>query len=559
MLRKLVTALSLGLGFVHAEPPSRVQDPQWWRHAVFYEVCPGSFQDSTGSGAGDLPGLISRLDYLQGLGVDAIWLTPCFPSPQVDFGYDVADFRDIDPRLGTLADMDRLVAEGRRRGIRVVLDLVLNHTSDQHPWFKDSRSSRSSARRNWYVWRDGKGPGTPPNNWLSLFGGPGWTLDPATGQYYYHYFYRQQPDLNWRNPEVRREMLDMTRWWFRRGIAGFRLDAVDTVYEDPLLRDNPVLPGRNAFGDPNMVNLHNYKLGELHGLLRDLRKAADPFGAVLVGETYTDSAAELRAYYGEDGGEIQMPTGHMLAMARSLSAPEFRRCIEATASTGHWPVWVFGNHDLPRAVSRFGDGVHNPDIAKLLGAVLLTLRGTPILYYGEELGMENNDPSRPEDVRDPLGRTGWPLAKRRDGARTPMQWDGGPGAGFTTGKPWLPVHPGAATCNVETESRNPDSVLTFYRRLLALRRSTRALLDGGYQPLLAQDPFLLSYLRVAGGERVLVACNLSGEARALPLAAADLGWDPARSRVLLAAGIPAGEGLPAELPPYSVLIAGPAR
>jgi len=289
MLRTLLSALTLSLctTLPAGAPAVDTEGHAWWQHAVFYEIYPRSFQDSTGNGVGDLNGITARLDYLRGLGVDALWLTPCFPSPQVDFGYDVSDYWDIDPLFGTLQDFDRLVAEGRERGLKVILDLVLNHTSDQHPWFKESRSSRTSPRRDWYVWRDGKGPGAPPCNWESLFGGPAWTLDPATGQYYYHYFYRQQPDLNWRNPAVKDEMLDVTRWWYRRGVAGFRLDAVDTVFEDPGLADNPVLPGRNEYGDPNMKNLHNYKLEEEHGLLKDLRRVADETGAVLIGETYT--------------------------------------------------------------------------------------------------------------------------------------------------------------------------------------------------------------------------------------------------------------------------------
>jgi len=534
--------------------------PPWWKHAIFYEIYPRSFQDSTGNGVGDLNGILARLDYLEDLGIDAIWLTPCFPSPQVDFGYDVSDYRAIDPGFGILADFDRLVAEARRRGIRVILDLVLNHTSDQHPWFRESRASRGSARRDWYVWRDGKGPGRPPCNWLSLFGGPAWTLDPATGQYYYHYFYREQPDLNWRNPAVREEMLDVTRWWYRRGVAGFRLDAVDTVFEDPRLPDNPLEPGLNPCGDPNMINLHNYKQPEVHGLMRELRKVADQSGAVLIGETYVESAAELKAYYGEGGNELQLPTGHLLAMADRLSAPEFRRRIAAMAAIGCWPVWVLNNHDLARSVTRFGDGVHDDAIAKDLAALLLTLRGTPILYYGEELGMANHDPKRLEDVRDPVGRRGWPTGKLRDGARTPMQWDATPGAGFTRGKPWLPIPAGAATRNVAVQAREPDSVLSFYRRLLALRRSSPALLDGGYRELNPEDPHVLAYLREGQGQAVLVALNLSPEPRAVAFDLPALGWAGARPQVLLGSGgrTPMA-GLPAELEPFSVVIVALGR
>ena len=545
----LAATLCLAL---QAQPGPACGHP-WWQHAVFYELYPRSFQDSNGDGVGDLNGITSRLDYLRDLGVDALWLTPCFPSPQVDFGYDISDYRDIDPLFGNLADFDRLVAEGRRRGLRVLLDLVLNHTSDQHPWFQEARASRESPKRDWYVWRDGKA-GRPPNNWLSLFGGPAWTLDPATGQYYYHFFYPQQPDLNWRNPEVVSEMLDMTRFWFRRGVAGFRLDAIDTLFEDPELRDNPVLPGLNDYGDPNMTNLRNYKQPEEHRLMRELRKTADEFGGVLIGETYVASARELRAYYGANGDELQLPTGHLLAMAPRLSAADFRRRIAAQEAAGGWPVWVLGNHDLARLRSRYG-GRGGEGVAKVLGALLLTLRGTPILYYGDELGMTNHDPSRKEDVRDPGGRNGWPKAKLRDGERTPMQWDAGPGAGFTAGTPWLPVAPGAEACNVDTETRAPDSVLNVYRALLALRRGNRVLLDGDYRPLEGGDPHLLSYLRVLGNEAILVVLNLSGEKRRLALPLGGKAWQGPGTRLLFASSLAAqGPGLPREVGPYGALL-----
>jgi alpha-glucosidase len=537
-LRLLTAALGLCAGLAAQPRTACVSGHPWWRHAVFYEVYPRSFQDSSGSGVGDLPGLTSRLDYLRDLGVDALWLTPVFPSPQVDFGYDVSGYRDIDPAFGSLRDFDRLLDEAGSRDLRVLLDLVLNHTSDRHPWFLESRASRTSPRRDWYVWRDGRGPGRPPNNWESLFGGSAWTLDPATGQYYYHFFYAQQPDLNWRNRAVEREMLETTRFWYRRGVAGFRLDSVDALLEDEGLRDNPILPGRNPFGDANMVNCRNFKQPGNHRILRALRRAADPFGAVLVGETYCETARELRAYYGAKEDEVQLPTGHMLAMAPSLSAADFRRRIAAMAAMGRWPVWVLGNHDLPRVLSRYGDGRHDAAIAKLLAALQLTLRGTPILYYGEELGMVDNNPTRPEDVRDPMARTGWPAAKRRDGARTPMQWEGGPGAGFTRGRPWLPIPASAAQRNVAVESRDPDSVLSTYRRLLALRRASLPLLDGDFRFVNGGDPEVLAYLRETEDEAVLVTLNLSPRRRTLSPDLAGTGYGPPRD--LLRSGAGAG-------------------
>src|ERR1700736_634346 len=414
---------------------------QWWQHAVFYEIYPRSFADSNNDGVGDLKGITSKLDYLQDLGVDAIWITPCFPSPQVDFGYDVSDYENIDPMYGTLGDFDQLVSEAKKRGIRVILDFVVNHSSDKHKWFLDSKSSRTAAKRDWYIWRDGKGPNQPPNNWTSTFGGPAGPCDAKTGQWYYHYFYAEQPDLNWRIPAVKQAMLDATRFWYRRGVAGFRLDAVDTLFEDPELKDNPVLPGTDKFGMPNTLEIYNKKLPEVHDALRDLRKVADEHGAVLIGETWTKDISELKEYYGEHSNELQMPMDLMFGTVNKLSAPEFRRQIAAVDQAGGWPVFVISNHDIDRSYNRYGDGKNNDQIAKLMAAFYLTLRGTPIMYYGEELGMENNNPKRKEDVKDPQGVTGWPGEKGRDGERTPMQWSDAPNAGFSDAKPWLPVPP----------------------------------------------------------------------------------------------------------------------
>jgi alpha-glucosidase len=485
---------------------------QWWQHAVFYELYPRSFADTNGDGIGDLNGITSRLDYLQSLGVDAVWITPCYPSQQVDFGYDVSDYEAIDPMYGTLQDFDGLVKEAKKRGIRIIMDFVLNHTSDQHKWFLDSRSSRTSAHRDWYVWRDGKAPGVPPNNWISLFGHSAWQWDDQTQQYYYHFFYPQQPDLNWRNPAVEKAMLDVTRWWYRRGVAGFRLDAVDTIFEDPALTDNPVLPGTNPYGDPNMRNLHNQKLSEDNEELQRLRTVADEYGAVLIGETNPEDVSELESYYGKAGKPgLQLPMDYLFTNVKTLSATEYRKQIDAIDRTGHWPVYLISNHDIRRPVSRYGDGQHDDAIAKLLAGMYLTLRGTPILYYGEELGMRNNDPERREDVKDPIGRLGWPLQKGRDGERTPMQWSEGPNAGFSSGHPWLPVPPSYKTHNVATELSDPDSVLQFYRRLLHLRHTDRALLDGEYVALNPDDSDVLSYLRRYKDEALVVILNMSGE------------------------------------------------
>ncbi|HEX2597697.1 MAG TPA: alpha-amylase family glycosyl hydrolase, partial [Terriglobales bacterium] len=378
--------------------PVDAEGHQWWQHAVFYEIYPRSFADSNNNGVGDLNGIASKLDYLKQLGVDAIWITPCFPSPQVDFGYDVSDYEAIDPMYGTLQDFDHLMSEAKKRNMRILLDFVINHTSDQHKWFIDSKSSRRAAHRDWYVWRDGKGPGVPPNNWQSTFGHSAWKFDPKTNQYYYHYFYAEQPDLNWHNPAVEKAMFDVTRWWYQRGVSGFRLDAVDTLFEDPDLRDNPILAGTNKYGDPEMEDKYNKKLPEVHDVLKALRKVADEHGAVLIGETYTNDISELKKYYGEHSNELQMPMDLMFGMVNKLSAPEFRRQIAAVDGAGGWPVFVIGNHDNPRSYVRYGDGQHDDQIAKLMAGLYLTLRGSAIMYYGEEIGMTNNDPQRKEDV-----------------------------------------------------------------------------------------------------------------------------------------------------------------
>ena len=516
-----VSGILIGIVFLIASSPalraqtaaSDVSAHPWYQHAVFYEIYPRSFMDSNGDGIGDLNGITSKLDYLKTLGIDAIWIAPCFPSPQVDFGYDVSDYQNIDKMYGTLADFDKLQKLGQEHGIKIIFDLVVNHTSDQHPWFVDSRSSRTAEKRDWYVWRDGKGT-NPPNNWLAVFGGSAWQWDEKTKQYYYHYFYPQQPDLNWRNPAVVRAMNGTTEWWYRRGVAGFRLDAVDSLFEDPNLHDDPVLPGQNAYGDPLVEHKYTQKLPEVHLALKGLRTVADRYNAVLIGETWTDNVAQLKTYYGSAHDELQMPMDLMLTQMK-FSAPAFREHFKQVDSSGEWPVFVIGNHDILRSWNRYGDGQHNDQIAKDMAAMYLTLRGTPILYYGEEIGMQNNDPKRREDVKDPIGRLGWPKEKGRDGERTPMQWNDEPNAGFTTGIPWNAIPVTYKSYNVEDEAKDPNSILNWYKALLALRRTDPALLDGAYIPLNESDAEVLSYLRKASGYAVLVAINMSAEPRAL--------------------------------------------
>ncbi len=530
---------------------------QWWQHAVFYEVYPRSFADSNNDGIGDLKGITSKLDYLKELGINAIWITPCFPSPQVDFGYDVSDYEAIDPMYGTMADFDGLVAEGKKRDIRVILDFVVNHTSDKHKWFVDSELSKTSEHRDWYIWRDGKGPGQPPNNWLSTFGTSAWKFDPKTNQYYYHYFYPEQPDLNWRNPAVEKAMLDVTRFWYKRGVAGFRLDAVDTLYEDPNLTDNPVLPGTDKFGRPNMDEKYDKKLPEVHDAMRKLRTAADEYGSVLIGETWTSNVDQLKDYYGAKNDELQMPMDLMMTGFKGLSADEYRKHIAAVNAAGHWPVYVITNHDIVRSYTRYADGKHNDDIAKMMAALYLTLRGSAIMYYGEEIGMENNDPKSKDEVQDPIGKLGWPLEKGRDGERTPMQWNHEANAGFSVAKPWLPVPISASTHNVADEMKDPDSVLSFYRKLLALRHSEAALLDGDYVSVNENNPNVLTYLRRYKGEAILVILNMSAVEQRVPFELSATGFSAPKLEVLLTNFHKRVKGMFAILPmePYGAFIA----
>jgi alpha-glucosidase len=555
-LRMLAIAFALAFaGLASAQPLKDASGHAWWQHAVFYEVYPRSFADSNGDGLGDLNGITSKLDYLRKLGVEAIWITPCFPSPQVDFGYDVSDYVNIDPIYGTLADFDHLVSEAKKRDIRVILDFVVNHTSDQHPWFIDSKSSRTSAHRDWYIWRDGKGLGQPPNNWLSTFGLSAWKYDPTSQQYYYHYFYPEQPDLNWRNPAVKKAMFDVTRFWYKRGVAGFRLDAVDSLFEDPNLTDNPFLPGTDKFGRPNMQEKYNKKLPELHFALQRLRKVADEYGAVLIGETWTSQVRELEEYYGENGNELQLPMDLMLTNL-PLSAQAFREHINAVDAARGWPTYVITNHDIRRSYSRYGDGIHDDDIAKLMAGLYLTLRGTPVIYYGEEIGMENNDPTSKEDVKDPIGILGWPREKGRDGERTPMQWNDGPNAGFTTGKPWLPIPPSAKTHNVGTESNDPHSVLSFYTQVLHLRKMEPALLEGVYVPVNQSDQNVISYLRKSSAGTILVVLNFSATEQNPTFDLTQQGFASAKVTGLLenAAAVPDGALKSIKLQPYGVFI-----
>jgi alpha-glucosidase len=539
------------------QKPVDAEGHQWWQHAVFYEIYPRSFADSNNDGIGDLNGIASKLDYLKDLGVDAIWITPCFPSPQVDFGYDVSDYEAIDPMYGTMKDFDRLASEAKKRNIRVILDFVVNHTSDKHKWFEDSKSSKTAEHRDWYIWRDGKGMGQPPNNWYSTFGLSAWKFDPKTNQYYYHYFYPEQPDLNWRNPAVEKAMLDVTRFWYKRGVAGFRLDAVDTLFEDPKLTDNPLLPGMDKFGRPNMEEKYNKKLPEVHDAMKKLRSTADEYGSVLIGETWTANVEQLKDYYGAKNDELQLPMDLMMTEFKGLSADRYRKHIGAVDAAGGWPTYVITNHDIVRSYTRYADGAHNDDIAKMMAALYLTLRGTAIMYYGEEIGMENNDPKSKDEVQDPIGKLGWPLEKGRDGERTPMQWNDSANAGFSKAKPWLPVPASYKTHNVASEQEDGNSVLSFYRQLLALRHKEPALLEGSYLAVNENDPNVFTYVRRYKDEAILVVLNMSGTEQKVQFDLSPLGFSAPKLSVLLTSFHKPPMGMTDALPmePFSAFIA----
>ena len=530
-------------------------DRDWWKNAVIYEIYPRSFQDSNGDGIGDLNGITKRLDYLKDLGVDAIWLTPVYPSPQVDFGYDISDYRAIDPQYGTMADFDRLVAEANKRRIRVIMDMVMNHTSDQHKWFIESRSSRTNPYRDWYVWHDGKGqtatsPGEPPNQWQSYFGHSAWQWDDKTRQYYYHKFYIQQPDLNWRNPKVHQAFKDIIAFWLQRGVGGFRFDAITSLYEDPEMRDEGVVkdqngnPVINAYGDPQLDDSRtNNQPGE-HEAVAEMRAEAENFDfttfpgtRLLIGETYLPNIAELAKMYGtQSKPEFQLPMDTQVAIINKLDVTTFRSKLTdvETSINGNTPLLLFDNHDNPRIDMRYGDGVHNSQIERVIATVLFASRGASLMYYGDEIGMVTTPPTRKEDVKDPIGITGWPKEKGRDGERTPMQWDNTSNAGFTTGSPWLPVPPSAEQKNVDVERNDPDSLFNWYRSLIRLKKTVPAFTNGANTMLDTENTSVLSWLRQSPGmPQVVVSVNFTAQPQIVNLESAGSGLTSAKLETLL--------------------------
>jgi len=501
-------ALPRAIGFGTQSGSMDQIDKDWWRRGIFYQIYPRSFQDSNADGVGDVRGIIERLPYLKALGIDAIWLSPIFPSPMADFGYDISDYTGIDPVFGTMADFDTLVNATHESGLKLILDLVPNHTSDQHPWFIESRASRDNPKRDWYIWRDGRPDGGLPNNWLSEFGGSAWQYEAATGQYYYHAFLAQQPDLNWRNPEVREAIYDVMRFWLRRGVDGFRVDVIWHLIKDAEFRDNPPNPHFREGRPPHEKIVMQYSTDqpEVHEVVAEMRCVTGEFESrVLIGEIYLP-LHRLVAYYGNDLAGAQMPFNFAL-LSTLWSARSIERIVadyEKALPAGAWPNWVLGNHDRPRIASRVGH-----EQVRVAAMLLLTLRGTPTLYYGDEIGM-HQVAIAPDQVRDPFEKNVPGMGLGRDGCRTPMQWDASPHAGFSTVTPWLPPADDFVHENVVNLEADTKSILNLYKALITLRMKLPQLVTGAYEPLATPGDILL-YRRSGDGEPILIALNFGAE------------------------------------------------
>jgi alpha-glucosidase len=486
----------------------------WWRCGVTYQIYPLSFQDTNGDGRGDLPGVLSRLDHLSWLGVSAVWLSPVYCSPMEDFGYDITDFTNVDPLFGTLADLDRLTERLHARGIRLILDFVPNHTSDRHPWFQDSRSSRNSPKRDWFIWRNPGPDGGPPNNWLSRFGGSAWEWDEATKQYYYHAFLKSQPDLNWRNPEMRRAMHDVLRFWMRRGIDGFRIDAAAVLAEDALLRDDPPNPefDENTPPPERFKRVYTDARPDSLTYLSELRAVTDAFpDRVLLGEVDT-SPEKVADFYGKDGCRLHLPLNYRL-LDTDWNAEAVERTIHDYLDSlppGACPNWLIGSHDKPRIASRIG-----PEQTRVAAMLLLTLPGMVVIYAGDEIGIRDVEiPSR--EAQDPFERRVPGYGLNRDPHRAPMRWNTEPQAGFTSGEPWLPIGDDIKTRNVDSQSNDPRSLLNLYRSLITLCCSEPVLQGGSYEPF-GTFGEVLAYRRRLGGCAFLVALNFGSAPQNVPL------------------------------------------
>lgn len=479
----------------------------WWQHGIFYQIYPRSYQDSNSDGVGDLKGIIKRLDHLKWLGINAVWISPIYPSPMADFGYDISDYTDIHPLFGSMDDFDLLLKEIHARGMKLILDLVPNHTSDQHPWFLESRSSRDNPKRDWYIWHDGKPDGSAPNNWLASFGGSGWEWDEHTKQYYYHAFLKEQPDLNWRNPEVQKAMMDVMRFWLDKGVDGFRVDVMWHMIKDDHFRDNPVNPDYRSHMSTydQLLPVYSTDQPEVHEIVRMMRDVLDSYDErMMIGEIYLP-IQKLVTYYGVDNKGAHLPFNFML-ISTPWESGKLASAIdqyEGALPEEGWPNWVLSNHDQPRITSRVG--VSQARVAAML---LLTLRGTPTIYYGDEIGMRDV-PIPFDEVQDPQGLNMPDKNLSRDPARTPMQWDTSTNAGFTEGKPWLRLAENFRRENVAVQKEDSFSMLSLYKRLIELRHQEPSLSVGDYSPVYSDNQMLAFIREVEGHQRFLILLNLS--------------------------------------------------
>ena len=507
------------------ENSAQQQQALWWQQGVIYQVYPRSFKDGNADGIGDLAGLIAKLDYLTWLGVSAIWISPIYPSPMVDFGYDVTNFTDIDPIFGDLATFDVLVAEAHQKGLKVIMDYVPNHTSDQHPWFLASRSSRSSPKRDWYVWVDPKTDGSPPNNWLGSWGGSAWEWDDTTHQYYLHSYHKAMPDLNWRNPIVKKAMFDVVRFWLDRGVDGLRIDSAQRIVKDPRMRDNPPNPHPRVTAYKPLgaydSQLHLYDKGhsDIHTIYRELRQLLDSYNLqsprVALGEMHIFDWQEWALYYGKQLDELHMPLNFGLIGIpwKAQAVRQLVDAVEAALLPGAWPNYVLGNHDEHRVANRIGS--RQAHVGMML---LFTLRGTPTMYYGDEIGMHNVE-IPPQYVQDPWEKNLPGNNFGRDPERSPMQWDDSPHAGFclSTAEPWLPIPADYTQINVATQRQDPHSMLSLTHALLKIRRTIPALTIGSYTPVEGAPEDCFVYVRQFGTQRCLIALNLSNSEQQVQL------------------------------------------
>ncbi|MBT43467.1 MAG: alpha-glucosidase [Idiomarina sp.] len=502
-------------------------NPLWWKGAVIYQIYPRSFQDTNGDGIGDIPGIVSRLDYIKSLGVDAVWISPFFKSPMKDFGYDISDYRDIDPIFGNLDDFDELIEEAHKRDIKIIIDQVLSHTSDQHPWFLESRESQSNDYADWYVWADAREDGTQPNNWLSLFGGPAWQWEPRREQYYLHNFLTEQPDLNFYNPKVRQAVLDNVEFWLKKGVDGFRLDAINFCYHDAQLRDNPAKPKEKRQGrgfstdNPYAFQYHYYNNTQPENLdfIRDIRALLNKYpGTVALGEISSEDSLATMAEYTSGGDKLHMGYSFEL-LTDDYSSRYIRKTVETLEANMRegWPCWAFSNHDVERVASRWArNGQVNANQVKMLTALLGSLRGSVCMYQGEELALGEAEVAF-NDLQDPYGVTFWPNFKGRDGCRTPMPWRDEENAGFSEGKPWLPVYAEHRAQNVAKQKQDPESTLNAFSEFMAWRRTQPALVEGSIRFIETDEP-VLAFYREHDGESILCCFNLGDAPATLDLA-----------------------------------------